>query len=76
MKKVTPMPIVIRARVNGGEPEPVRVRGIYPRLREYFFGATRFRKNLVIRKYVVLDIVQEDGIDVFVVNTVPTAGEY
>ena len=66
--KTKPEPLIIRARINGGEPEPVRVLRSTkaPELSEVFRAVpTRFRTNLFQKTMRVVSISQESGIDVF-----------
>jgi len=66
--KTKPEPLVIRARINGGQPEPIRVlRSIKaPELGEVFCGVpTRFKTNLFQKTLRVESISVEKGIDIF-----------
>ena len=66
--KTKPDPLIIRVRINGGEPEPVRVlrSAKAPELDEIFRGvSTRFRTNLFQKTMRVVSISEEKGINVF-----------
>ena len=63
-----PDPLIIRARINSGEPEPIRVlRSIKaPELGEIFRGVpTRFKTNLFKKTFRVESISKEKGRNVF-----------
>jgi hypothetical protein len=66
--KTKPEPLVIRVRINGGKPEPIRVlRSIKnPELDEVFRGVpTRFKTNLFQKTFRVESISEEKGINTF-----------
>ena len=66
--KTKPDPLIIRARINRGEPEAIRVlRSIRaPELGQIFRGVpTRFRTNLFQKTLRVESISVEKGINVF-----------
>ena len=66
--KTKPEPLIIRARINSGEPEPIRMlRSIKaPEIDEIFRGVpTRFRTNLFQKTLRVVSISKEKGINVF-----------
>lgn len=63
-----PEALVIRARINGGKPEPIRVlhstKG--PELGEVFRGVpTRFKTNLFQKTFRVESISEEKGRNIF-----------
>jgi len=63
-----PEALIIRARVNGGKPEPIRVLRSTkdPELGEVFRGVpTRFKTNLFQKTLRVESISEEKGINVF-----------
>ena len=63
-----PEPLVIRARINGGKPEPIRVLQSTkePELDHIFRGVpTRFRTNLFQKAFRVVSITLEGGVQVF-----------
>lgn len=63
-----PDPLIIRARINGGEPEPIRVLRSTedPELGEVFRGVpTRFKTNLFQKTLRVESISNEEGVNVF-----------
>ena len=63
-----PEALVIRARINGGPPEPIRVLRLIevPELDEVFQGVpTRFKTNLFQKTLRVESIFVEKGVDVF-----------
>jgi hypothetical protein len=63
-----PEALVIRARINGGQPEPIRMLRSTkePKLGEVFRGVpTRFRTNLFQKALRVDSISVEKGINVF-----------
>jgi hypothetical protein len=66
--KTKPEALVIRARINSGEPEPIRVlrSSKEPELSDVFRGVpTRFRTNLFQKTLRVESISVEKGINVF-----------
>lgn len=66
--KSKPDPLIIRARINGGGPEPIRVLRSTedPELGEIFRGVpTRFKTNLFQKTLRVESISVEKGINVF-----------
>jgi hypothetical protein len=66
--KTRPEPLIIRARINSGGPEPIRVLRSTeaPKLDEIFRGVpTRFRTNLFQKVFRVVSISKEKGINVF-----------
>lgn len=66
--KSKPDPLIIRARINGGEPEPIRVLRSTedPELGEVFRGVpTRFKTNLFQKTLRVESISVEKGKNVF-----------
>lgn len=66
--KSKPEPLVIRARINSGKPEPIRVLHStkVPELGHIFRGVpTRFRTNLFQKTFRVESITEENGISVF-----------
>lgn len=66
--KTKPEPLIIRARINSGEPEPIRVLRSTkaPELDQIFRGVpTRFRTNLFQKAFRVVSITVERGIQVF-----------
>ena len=66
--KTKPEPLIIRARINGGGPEPIRVLRSTedPELGEIFRGVpTRFKTNLFQKTLRVESISVEKGINVF-----------
>jgi hypothetical protein len=66
--KTKPEPLIIRARINGGAPEPIRVLKSTkaPELSEVFRGVpTRFRTNTFQKTLRVVSISMESGINVF-----------
>ena len=66
--KTRPEPLIIRARINSGEPELIRVLRLTedPELGEVFRGVpTRFRTNLFQKTFRVESISVEKGKNVF-----------
>ena len=66
--KAKPAPLIIRARINGGVPEPIRVLRSTeaPELGEVFRGVPiRFKTNLFQKTLRVESISVEKGINVF-----------
>jgi hypothetical protein len=66
--KTKPDPLIIRARINGGKPEPIRMlrSSQAPELGDTFRGVpTRFKTNLFQKTLRVESISSEDGINVF-----------
>ena len=66
--KAKPEALVIRARINSGQPEPIRMlrSSKEPELGEVFRGVpTRFRTNLFQKTLRVESISVEKGINVF-----------
>jgi len=66
--KSKPDPLVIRARINSGEPELIRVLRLTedPELGEVFRGVpTRFKTNLFQKTFRVESISPEKGKNVF-----------
>ncbi len=66
--KTKPEPLIIRARINSGQPEPIRVlhSAKAPELDAIFRGVPmRFRTNLFQKAFRVVSISKEKGIDVF-----------
>jgi hypothetical protein len=66
--KTKPEPPIISARINSGEPEPIRVlhSAKVPELDAIFRGVpTRFRTNLFQKTLRVVSISEEKGINVF-----------
>ena len=66
--KTKPEPLIIRARINSGEPEPIRMlRSIKaPEIDEIFRGVPkRFHTNLFQKTLRVVSISKEKGINVF-----------
>jgi hypothetical protein len=66
--KTKPEPLIIRARINGGKPEPIRVLRSTkdPELGEVFRGIpTRFKTNLFQKIFRVESISEEKGINIF-----------
>ena len=66
--KSKPDPFIIRARINGDKPEPIRMlrSNEEPELGEVFRGVpTRFKTNLFQKTLRVESISREDGINVF-----------
>jgi hypothetical protein len=66
--KTKPEALIIRARINSGEPEPIRVLRSFkaPELDQIFRGVpTRFRTNLFQKAFRVVSIIVERGIQVF-----------
>jgi hypothetical protein len=66
--KTKPEPLIIRARINSGQPEPIRVlrSAKAPELDAIFRGVpTRFRTNLFQKTLRVISISKEKGINVF-----------
>jgi len=66
--KTKPEPLIIRARINSGEPEPIRMLRSTkaPELDEIFRGVPkRFRTNLFQKTLRVVSISKEKGINVF-----------
>ena len=66
--KTKPEPLIIRARINSGEPEPIRMlRSIKaPEVDEIFRGVPkRFHTNLFQKTLRVVSISKEKGINVF-----------
>jgi hypothetical protein len=67
-KKSKPDALIIRARINSGEPEPIRVLRSFkvPELGEIFRGVPqRFKTNLFQKTLRVESISVERGINVF-----------
>ena len=66
--KTKPDPLIIRARINGGKPEPIRMLNASkaPELGEIFRGVpTRFKTNLFQKTLRVESVSEEKGINVF-----------
>ena len=66
--KSKPDALIIRARINGGKPEPIRMlqSSKEPELGQIFRGVpTRFRTNLFQKVLRVVSISVEKGINVF-----------
>ncbi len=66
--KIKPEALIIRARINSGQPEPIRMlrSSKEPELGEVFRGVpTRFRTNLFQKTLRVESISVEKGINVF-----------
>ena len=66
--KNKPDALIIRARINGGKPEPIRVlrSNKEPELGAVFRGVpTRFKTNLFQKTFRVESISEEKGIHVF-----------
>ena len=66
--KTKPEPLIIRARINSGEPEPIRMLRSTkaPELDEICRGVPkRFRTNLFQKTLRVVSISKEKGINVF-----------
>jgi hypothetical protein len=66
--KSRPEPLIIRARINGGETEPIRVLRSTkePELGQIFRGVpTRFQTNLFQKTLRVVSMSEEKGINVF-----------
>ena len=66
--KTKPDPIIIRARINSGEPEPIRMlrSSKEPELGQIFRGVpTRFSTNLFQKTLRVESISVEKGINIF-----------
>ena len=66
--KTKPEPLIIRARINGGKPEPIRMvrSSKEPELGEVFRGVpTRFKTNLFQKTLRVESISVEEGTNVF-----------
>jgi len=66
--KTKPEPLIIRARINSGEPEPIRMlhANKAPELDEIFRGVPkRFRTNLFQKTLRVVFISKEKGTNVF-----------
>ncbi len=66
--KSRPEPLIIRARINGGEPEPIRVLRSTkePELGQIFRGVpTRFSTNLFQKILRVVSMSEEEGINIF-----------
>jgi len=66
--KTKPEPLIIRARINSGEPEPIRMlRSIKaPEIDEIFRDVPkRFHTNLFQKTLRVVSISKEKGINVF-----------
>jgi hypothetical protein len=66
--KTKPEALIIRARINGGKPEPIRMvrSSKEPQLDEIFRGVpTRFKTNLFQKALRVESISVEKGINVF-----------
>lgn len=66
--KSKPDALIIRARINGGKPEPIRMlqSSKEPELGQIFRGVpTRFRTNLFQKTFRVESISEEKGIKVF-----------
>lgn len=66
--KTKPEALIIRARINGGKPEPIRMlhSSKEPELGQIFRGVpTRFRTNLFQKTFRVESISEEKGINVF-----------
>ena len=66
--KTKPEPLIIRARINSGEPEPIRMlhANKAPGLDEIFRGVPkRFHTNLFQKTLRVVSISKEKGINVF-----------
>jgi hypothetical protein len=60
--------LIVRARINGGDPEPIRVLRLTedPELGEVFRGVpTRFKTNLFQKTFRVESISVEKGKNVF-----------
>jgi len=75
--KTKPEPLIIRARINSGEPEPIRMLRStkVPELDEIFRGVPkRFRTNLFQKTLRVVSISKEKGINVFHCTTDVTGG--
>ena len=63
-----PDPLIIRARINSGKPEPIRMlqASKEPELGEIFRGVpARFKTNLFRKTFRVESISVEKGINVF-----------
>lgn len=71
--KTKPEPLIIRARVNDTNPEPVRVLRLTqaPELGQSFQGVpTRLgNKNTLQKTLRVLDITDDDGLKTFICTT-------
>ena len=66
--KSRPEPLIIRARINGGEPEPIRVLRSTkePELGQVFRGVpSRFGTNLFQKTLRVESMSEEKGTNVF-----------
>jgi hypothetical protein len=66
--KSKPDALIIRARINGGKPEPIRMlqSSKEPELGQIFRGVpARFRTNLFQKTFRVESISEEKGINVF-----------
>jgi hypothetical protein len=66
--KSKPEPLIIRARINSGKPEPIRVLHStkLPELGHTFQGVpTRFTTNLFRKTFRVESITEENGTPVF-----------
>jgi hypothetical protein len=75
--KTKPEALIIRARINSGEPEPIRMlrSSKEPKLGEVFRGVPiRFRTNLFQKTLRVESISVEKGINVFHCTTDVTGG--
>ena len=60
--------LIIRTRINGGKPEPIRMlhSSKEPELGQIFRGVpTRFRTNLFQKTFRVESISEEKGINIF-----------
>ena len=74
--KTKPDALIIRARINGGKPEPIRMvrSSKEPELGEIFRGVpTRFKTNLFQKTLRVESISVEKGTNVFHCTTDVTA---
>jgi hypothetical protein len=66
--KTKPDPIIIRARINSGNPEPIRMlqASKEPELGEIFRGVpSRFKTNLFRKTFRVESVSKEKGRNVF-----------
>ena len=67
-RETKPEPLIIRARINGGKPEPIRVLRSTkePELGQIFRGVpSRFGTNVFQKTLRVVSISEEKGINVF-----------
>jgi hypothetical protein len=70
--KTKPKPLIIRARINSGQPEPIRVlrSDKAPELDAIFRGVPmRFSTNLFQKVFRVVSISKEKRMDVFHCST-------